>query len=149
MPERVVPFQQKISTSLTILSSQLSPEELQTLIGLAPDRSWHLGDPIGRSGRAFQPFSGWSIRDAPSEDLPASHLSGMLDRVASVKENIAIAARDPRVHSVALWLWSQGRTFGMDLPAARLAEIAAMGATLKIDVYDGDPDGADAETPPE
>ena len=135
---RIAPARASIQASLTVLSDTLSAADLQVMIGLAPDQSWERGDPIGRPGRAFRRFSGWSLRDAPSEEPPASHVSALLDRIAAAKENIATVAGDPRVHSVSLWVWSEGRDFGLDLPPTCLGDIAALGAALKIDVYDGD-----------
>lgn len=78
--------------------------------------------------------------------MHASRISALLDRVASVKENIAIAAGDPRVLGVASRVWSQGRTFGLDLPLSRLRDIAALGATLRSNVYDGEPEAANEWT---
>ena len=144
MPERIAASRHKIEARLTVLSDSLSASELQAMIGLTPDEAWHSGDPIGRSGRAFQRFSGWSIGEGPSEEPAESHISALLDRVATRKQQIASAAGDPRVQSVALWVWSQGRTFGLELSPSRLRDIAALGATLKIDIYDGDEDGPDS-----
>ena len=123
---------------IVVLSHELSAAELEAMIGLMPDRAWLRGDRIGRSGRAFQPFSGWSVGAEPSEEPAAAHISAVLDRVAEVRNNIAAAAADPRVHSVALWVWSHGPAFGLELPPSRLIEIAGLGATLKIDVYSVD-----------
>ena len=143
MPERVAGPRRDLAAALVVLSETLSATELQSMIGLAPDDSWQSGDPIGRSGRARQRFSGWSIREGSGEEPVEAYVLAILDRVSPARENVATAAGDPRVHSVALWVWSEGRTFALDLPPTRVGDIAALGASLKIDVYDVDDDGYD------
>ncbi len=127
--------------SLVVLGDQISATELRELIGLEPDEEWNQGDSVGRTGRGRRPFTGWSIDAAGISLRPESAIADLLDRVAAVKENIATAAGDPRVRSVSLWVWSADRTFALELPPSHLGAIAGLGATLKIDVYDGDADG--------
>lgn len=127
----------RLEAALVVLSETLSSAELRQLIGADPDRSWERGDPIGRSGRAHQKYSGWSIRVGPSEEPAESHLASLLRRVRGLQANLARAAADARVNDISIWIWSQGRTFGLDLTSSRVREIADLGASLKIDVYDG------------
>jgi hypothetical protein len=125
------------SAALVVLSEKLSAGELRAMIGLDPERSWERGDPIGRSGRANQRFSGWSLEVGPGKETAEWQISLLLDRTHQVMDRIASAAQDPRVDSVALWVWSAGLRFGIELPPSLMTDIARLGATLKIDVYDG------------
>jgi len=124
------------AAALVILSKELSAGDLKSMIPIEPDHSWQRGDPIGGSGRAREPFAGWRIDVGPSAQTPEWQISSLLDRVHSVAERISSAARDPQVESVALWLWSAGLRFGIELPPSLLTDIAKLGASLKIDVYD-------------
>jgi len=124
------------AAALVILSRELSAGDLKSMIPLEPDQSWQRGDPIGGSGRASQPFAGWRVDVGPSEQTPEWQISSLLDRVHSVADQISTAARDPHVESVALWLWSAGLRFGIELPPSLMTDIARLGASLKIDVYD-------------
>jgi hypothetical protein len=106
------------------------------MIGLEPDRSWERGDPIGRSGRAYQPFSGWQIGVGSNHGSPEQLVERVLARAEVVSEEIRRCASDPRVHSVALWLWSSGDTFALELTPRLLKRIEHLALSLKIDVYD-------------
>ena len=121
--------------SLVILSEALSADEMEALIGLSPDRSVQRGDVTGASGRARSRFTVWRIGSGPSSQTPETQVFAVLDRVHDVADRIRSAANDPRIHSVALWVGSEDRTFALDLPADRVMEIARLGASLKIKVY--------------
>jgi len=60
----------------------------------------------------------------------------LLDRVRDVAHRIRNLAGDPRVHAVSLWVWSEDCEFALELPPERLGEIANLGASLKVKVYD-------------
>lgn len=122
--------------ALVILSDGLSAAEIESMIGLAPDRSWGIGEPIGRSGRAKQPYSGWRIDVVGGERTPEARVSELLDRIRPVEERIGALGSDRRIHSVALWIGARGGRFAMELPLSRLSEIARLGATLKVNAYD-------------
>lgn len=123
------------AAALVILSEKLSAEELKAAVGLEPDRSWQRGDPIGVSGRARQGFSGWRIDVEPGPQTPEWQISLLLNRIHQVTDRVATAARDPRVDSVSLWVWSAGLPFGLELPPSLMTDIARLGASLKIDAY--------------
>ena len=118
--------------SLLVLADRMSAAELRALIGLEPDRSWDQGDSVGRTGRGRRHSTGWCIDAAGIGLRPEVAVGDILDRVATVADRIRAAAADPRVRSVGLWVWPEGRV-AVDLPPAQLMEIANLGASLKID----------------
>ncbi len=125
--------------SLVVLADGITAAELRGLIGLEPDISWDRGDVVGSTGRGRRQHTGWCIDAAGPGLHPEAAIADLLDRVSIVNERIRAAAADPRVLSVVLWVWPVGRECVVDLKPARLMEIARLGASLVIDIYDNDP----------
>lgn len=123
---------------LQVLTQDLLPSDVSNAVGLQPDRIWHKGDAIGRTGRASQPFHGWAIGTQPNDHPLESHLDAVLDRVTAASARIADLSRHSDVHSISLWLWSAGQPLGLVIPPSTLEAIASLGATLKIDFHDGE-----------
>lgn len=121
--------------SLVVLADRMSAADLRELIGLEPDRSWDQGDSVGRTGRGRRHSTGWSIDAAGMGLRPESAIGDILDRVATVADRIRAAAADPRVRSVALWVWPEDPEHGVDLSPARVMEISRLGAALRIDLH--------------
>lgn len=126
----------RTSSALVILADGMSATELRALIGLVPDRSWEQGEPVGKTGRGRRPYAGWQIDAGQNDQTPESQVAALLTRVAEVSGRIRGATADPRIRSVALWIWSQDPEFAFHLPADLAMGIARLGAELKIKVYD-------------
>jgi len=125
--------------SLVILAERMSAAELRELIGLEPDRSWDRGDVVGRTGRGRRQHTGWCIDAAGIGLRPEAAIAELLDRVSIVNEQFRAATADLRVLSVILWVWPEGRECVVDLKPDHLMEIARLGASLVIDIYDNEP----------
>lgn len=124
------------AAALVIHATEMSAPELRGLVGLEPDRSWDRGDPVGSTRRGRRPFTGWRIDVGPGDETPGFMVRSLLDRVRDVAHRIRNLAGDPRVHAVSLWVWSEDCEFALELPPERLGEIANLGASLKVKVYD-------------
>jgi hypothetical protein len=122
--------------SLVVLAEGMSAAELRELIGLEPDRSWDLGDSIGRTARGRRHSTGWCIDAAGVDMPPESAIADLLDRISIVEGRIRAAAADPRVRSVALWVWPGEHDSAVDLVPACLMKVARLDASLIIDMYD-------------
>ena len=123
--------------SLVVLAEGISAAELRELIGLEPDRAWDRGDVVGRTGRGRRQHTGWSIDAAGPGLRPEAAIADLLLRTRIVKEQFRMAIAAPRVLSVVLWVWPE-RECVVDLEPDRLMEIARLGASLAIDIYDGE-----------
>jgi hypothetical protein len=124
--------------SLVVLADGMSAAELRGLIGLEPDRSWDRGDVVGSTGRGRRQHTGWCIDAAGPGLLPEAAVAELLRRSRIVNEQFRMVIADPRVLSVVLWVWP-GRECVVDLEPDRLMEIARLGASLAIDIYDNEP----------
>lgn len=124
--------------SLVVLGDGIAAAELRRLIGLEPDVSWDRGDVVGSTGRGRRQHTGWCIDAAGPGLRPEAAIAELLDRVSVVNERFRAAVADPRVLSVVLWVWP-GRECVVDLEPDRLMEIARLGASLAIDIYDNEP----------
>lgn len=125
-----------VEAAFVILSEELIVADLRVMIGMDPDRSFGRGDPVGKSGRAFQRYSGWEVRVGPSAEAPEAVLGRLLDRLDPVADRVRLAADDPRVAQVSLWIWSEGCEFKSSIAPGDIARLARLGATLQVDAYD-------------
>lgn len=129
------------TAALVISARGIPATDLNALVGLEPDRSWDEDEPVGSTGRGRRQFTGWRIDASRGDETADSRVRSLLHRVHDVAADIARVARDPRIHSVSLWVWSEDPEFALNLPADLVMEIARLGASLKIKVYDVSTDG--------
>jgi hypothetical protein len=129
-------FDARSLASLIILSEQMDAEELVNLIGLSPDELDQRGADAGAVGRAKRRFSVWRVDSGIEGRTPDDDLRAVLRRVEGITSRIAAAARDPRIHSVSLWVWSDDPDFALAVTPAEIVGIASLGASLKVKVMD-------------
>jgi hypothetical protein len=121
---------------LVVLSDQLSPEELTELLGLAPDKSWRLGE-LTTGGRPYR-HHGWELDSRLPQDRPAEEqLSDVLERLAPIAPAVGSLANNPAVFRARLWLVRHGENGnpGLSLSLESIRQIDALGVGLEIDMY--------------
>jgi hypothetical protein len=130
-PERV-----SARARLVVLSDELSPEELTELLGMAPDKSWRLGE-LTTGGRPHR-HHGWELDSRLAQDRAAEEqLSDLLERLAPIAPAVASIAKNPAVFRTRLWLvrhgdnWNPGFSFSLEA----IRQIDSLGVGLEIDIY--------------
>lgn len=121
---------------LVVLSDELSPDELTEMLGMAPDKSWRIGEPT-TGGRQFR-HHGWELHSHIPRDRPAEEqLSDLLERLAPIAPAVASLASNPAVFSARLWLVRHGENWnpGLSLSVESIRQIDALGVGLEIDIY--------------
>jgi hypothetical protein len=131
----------RAASYLTILNTDLGPEELERLVGLAADETWKQGDP--RRANQTQSFNGATYESGLDElAAPWDHVAALLDRLAPYAERIASIAALPSTRSARVWVVEHTERDNIDtiLEPAQVALVAAMHAELAFSsyFYDGD-----------
>jgi len=132
----------RITVWLFIECADLSVEEISAQIGLEPDKSHRIGDPRGKTGKAYE-INSWSLESVVQvEENPMTtgeRVQQSLDEVLRRIEGSAARFRS----------LTSGRTAGiyvgisadenpaLGLKAATISAIAALGVDLEIDLMTG------------
>lgn len=133
--------------SLTVLSTQQTPEALAERIGVAADCSWRLGDQRSPRSRSFHQFSGVAYDSHLRSDAPVrEQIDDILERLADNWERLESLAEAIRLgegprSSLKLRITRQLGTIktGFDVDASQLARLASIGADIAVDVDVLDP----------
>ena len=128
----------KTYAHLTILSDHLSPEEMEAGAGLAADISWAKGD-AHRGSKRRHKFNGIVFESELDRENaePDEHIEALLRRLGSNASQISKLADDDRVESARFWLYwdTTGGNPGLSFSPETLQSVAALGATLDLDIY--------------
>ncbi len=78
------------SSSVVILSSDLSADKIVEMVGLEPDRKWNLNDPITKAGRGRRPTSGLHYDSPLDPERPITdHVHAVAQRLEPARELLA------------------------------------------------------------
>jgi hypothetical protein len=127
-----------------VMGPALDPDKITRATGLAPDEAHRRGDPR-RRGDPFREGL-WSVRSSPPMPQLGNHLEDhlcwLLDRVEPHAEQLRRICEQDRLRVDFYCGYTMCQTnSGLELTAAMLARIAALGASLGLDIY-----GANIET---
>lgn len=124
---------------LRVSSEQLSAEDITARIGLIPSKSTSKGEISSRTGRPY-PGSDWSLCPAgnglkdPGE--VETKFTRLLDATQEVAEHIkALASTTCTVHVTVAYYGYAQQMWGLALTPWHLERLAALGATLDVDLY--------------
>jgi Domain of unknown function (DUF4279) len=133
----------RITVWLFIECADLTVEEISAQIGLKPDRARRIGDPRGKTGKAYE-INSWSLESVVHvEENPLTICERVQQSLDEVLRRIEVSAQ--RFRSL-----SSGRTAGiyvgisanenpaLELKAATISAIADLGVGLEIDLMTGD-----------
>lgn len=134
----------RAASYLTILNTELGPEELSRLIGLEPHESWTKGEPrrlvttgTVRPGKT-QPFNGVSF-DSNLDELrtPSDHFKALIERLHPHVEKIAEVATLPTTQTTRIWIVEHTQRDMIDtfIDPDQVAVAAAMRAELIFSSY--------------
>ena len=129
----------RITVWLFIESADLTAEEISARIGLPPDASWKVGDPRGKTGKAYETNS-WSLESQLEVD----------ENPLTVGEKVRVCLDDVlgriRDHADRFKTVASGRTAGLYLgitadeapalnfKAETINVISALGVDLELDL---------------
>jgi hypothetical protein len=126
------------SAQLVILSAEVSPGDLATAVGLAPDESWRKGDRQSERVRRTRPLNGIVYESGLAERLPPhDHLVALIERLGPYSDSIAALVARPSTESVTVWLVEHTESDMTDISASpeQLSAVGAMGAWLVASSY--------------
>jgi hypothetical protein len=121
---------------LTILNTELPPNELARLVGLEPDESWTKGD-LRRPGRQH-PFNGVAVQSKLDEKRsPTDHFDALIEILTPYADQIAKVAALPSTQIAKVTVAEHSERDNVDAWAdpERLAIVVKMGAVLFFDAY--------------
>lgn len=131
--------------SLVVLSDEMSPDEISTELGFAPDQ-WALqgefeSHPPGterfRRSRPY-PHNTWTLQSRLDESAePEMHLADVIERIGDRAQRVADLAANPRVHSARLWLalHINNENPGISLSGVLIRDLAVLTTGIEIDIY--------------
>jgi hypothetical protein len=131
--------------SFRISGDTLDPERITARLGLQPTRAFAKGDlsPPGRvTGRKYRRRVGlWSLQSPlPTTASLDDHLSHLLDQLDPHADAVGALVREGYQADFFCGCFLEAFNRGMELPATTLRRIAALEATLGLDIYcDCDP----------
>ncbi|HXH25900.1 MAG TPA: DUF4279 domain-containing protein [Vicinamibacterales bacterium] len=140
MPDEEAVTPPKIFAWISIVSQERSPEQISTLTGVQPDRSWRIGDKRANTS-IIEKTHGWILTSRVKDiglDVEA-HLDDLLQRIKPATERFA-SLPEPDVVTVHVAIYSQSRIL-MSLEPHVPKLIAALGARFDIEIYFMPPDG--------
>ena len=125
----------EIRMSLVIGSTEHTPEQLDSIVGMRCDEYHLKGSPILQSGRTHKE-NYWEVYSGLPRDASfQEHLTALLARVSPFAENIRSLSGSARVElSCVLYLReAQGPDSWFDSSAVKA--IADLGASIDLDIY--------------
>jgi hypothetical protein len=130
-----------IRVSFSVQSDNCTPEEISSLLGLAPDRAWRIGDNLHpeRPGvPRLGAFHYWRLDGRQRQENPSVEdvLVDLLARLAPHREALqGLRSRVGMVFGIHVAdAELDVETFGLHLEPDWLEQIAALGAALSITV---------------
>jgi hypothetical protein len=123
---------------LVITSTSMEPEELESGVGLAADRTWRRGDRLDPHGvrPERRRVSGVRYRSGTPGTTPVgAQLAALCERLRPFQERVAalaaeLARTDGRADSVRLWIYvdASGTSAHFSFAPDLLADVIAMSA---------------------
>ncbi|WP_368857949.1 DUF4279 domain-containing protein [Streptomyces sp. 43Y-GA-1] len=130
----------KRSAILLVESSDLSVEEMSSIIGQDPDRFRRKGDPGTNPGRALK-VNVWEVReDVAREEYVGLALDRLWPRILPLRSGLVELSRRGSFIRLSLVQWisetdPHGPGFGFDVGELRF--LAEIGAPVDVDQYAG------------
>jgi hypothetical protein len=134
-----------VDVALIVLSKVMTGPDLAAAIGYEPDEAWTLGEPIhpDRSAKPQYRVSGVRYESRLPESARAEEqLAELLSRLRPFTDRLralgtTLISEDGNDIPLRFWVYSRGRRGWrpFDFSPALLAEVAALGAYLGLDIY--------------
>lgn len=123
-------------TTLGIFSHTLTPDQLNSMLGMKCDRGYVVGD-VRKPTIIREKENGWIIRSRLPRNAPLEkHVNDMLERVEPIKKIVRQLADQPDVEvQFRCVVETSSGNPGMFLSRRQVADICEMGASLDIDTY--------------
>jgi hypothetical protein len=127
--------------ALRVTGDHLVPDEVSTLLGCEPTKSWARGDVLTSSGaRRVSRFGLWSIE--ATETAPAdldAQVDAILGRLTADETVWAGLCEDYNVDLFCGWFMEYGNE-GVSIQPRTMVALGSRGILLDIDLYGGDGD---------
>lgn len=128
------------SAEFTLGGSKLDPEVVSRSVGIEPSRAWKRGDPIAPGSDRARQRSSWTLdsRDvlSPEDADLDEHLCWLLDQLEPCAEQLRTVVAGQELKAQ---FWSavemDAANVDFELTPGTLGRIAALGATLRLDIY--------------
>jgi hypothetical protein len=139
------------SSSVVILSSNLSADKMIEMVGLDPDRKWNLNDPITKAGRGRRPTSGLRYDSPLDPERPITdHVHAVAQRLEPSRERLVglkqrFQSKQYR-GSIQLTIFTYRPTDSIVflIDVEDMAFLAGVCTSLRVSVS-GDPEAIDGE----
>lgn len=118
-----------------IFSPTLSPEEINSILGISCDEGYHTGDQRGKT-IIHEKENGWMIfsqvpRKPPMED----HIKNILDRVSPITDKIrTLSERSDVSVQLGLVIYTEDRP-ALFFTKEQVRAICDIGASIDVDIY--------------
>jgi hypothetical protein len=124
-----------IRTTLRLMSATRSPEQITRALGIEPDHSWVMGEPVGRTAMRHKQHS-WQLRSRlPADAGLEAQVREVLARVLPAAEALrTFAAANQAYISCAIRLRS-AETPPIALSAETVTALARLGLGFDLDLY--------------
>jgi Domain of unknown function (DUF4279) len=124
----------EVTVSLTLTSTEGSPEDVTARTGLQPTESWRTGDRIGKTVRLYT-MNGWSLSSGLDSSAELDdHLRALLDLVEPVRPALSeLSTRWELEVSCALYAREYVPACHFDRETIR--RLASIGAEIDVDFY--------------
>jgi hypothetical protein len=126
----------EIAVSLTLRSPDLDPEQITGVTGLAPTKTWRVGEPIREGLLLRHKQSGWSIASGlPHSQELEDHVEALLRRLGSGwRALVDLGRRYDAEVDCAVYCYGGVRP-AIHLSEEQLHRLAELNAALDIDLY--------------
>lgn len=127
---------QEVKTRLLILGFDCAPAAISEVLGVAPTRTWSTGDRVIPQATKLHSENGWVLRSPsdPEHTTPEESIRALL---ASLPNHSAIEQIRSRGDvQVTCTIYTYKHRPSLFLPPDLMAQLAALGASLDVDIYD-------------
>lgn len=125
----------EFNAKLGIFSTKLTPNELDSILGIKCDKSYLIGDRRGNT-IIHEKENGWIVYSRVSRNAPLlDHICDVIERISPIKEKIGNVARQPDVEvEFGCTVRTRNRP-AIFFTKEQIKVIHAMGASIDIDLY--------------
>lgn len=128
------------TASFQLSGPKLDPDVVTRAVEVEPSRAWRRGDLIGPGNDRTRRQGSWSLDSkrvlSPQDAHLDEHMRWLLDQLEPRTNQLKDAVTEQELKA-EVWsaVYMEGANVDFELPPTTLARIAALGATLRLDIY--------------
>ena len=128
----------KISASFTLTDFKCLPEEITSILGIMPTKTWKIGDLISPRGRRYYEFNGWRLQSElqDSAELEEHVVSVLTKLQPSRKALIELCSQyDSEISCVIYASDRDEQVPAIHFEPSIVKKISELNAAIDVDMY--------------